>query len=253
MTAGDLKLTTLASAILLASVCINLFWLQEKSATSRIETRAVTARTFEATVGAALADAGKQQNVGPVIAPGASPPRGPVSKPNQTANATPLQPSANTASAGEIIRGVQRELNTRGYEAGQPDGVAGLVTRAAIMAYEYDYGLPLTAEATPDLLRRIVLGSSAAAATRHGANDVATDEAQAVARSVEQQLAGLGYTPGPIDGKLDERAARAIREFEVDQKLAESGRISGPLVSRLIRMQGTASIKPAAKTKSAQK
>jgi hypothetical protein len=31
--------------------------------------------------------------------------------------------------------------------------------------------------------------------------------------------------------------ARAIREFESDQKLTKSGHISGPLMSRLIRLQ----------------
>ena len=66
-------------------------------------------------------------------------------------------PSGNSA---EIIRGIQRELNGRGYDAGPPDGVVGLITRAAIMAYEHDYGLPLTATPSQDLLSRIVLGSA---------------------------------------------------------------------------------------------
>jgi len=46
----------------------------------------------------------------------------------------------------------------------------------------------------------------------------------------------LGYRPGRIDGQLTPETARAIREFEVDQTLTESGRVSGPLVVRLARL-----------------
>ena len=151
------------------------------------------------------------------------------------------------ANGAEIVRGIQRELDARGYEAGQPDGIAGLVTRAAIMAYEHDYGLALTATPSQELLSRIVLGSSAPPLPRGAADKIAAGEADSVALMVEQQLAVLGYTPGKADGKLDEHTSRAIREFEVDQKLAESGRISGPLVSRLLRLQASPAKVAAAK------
>ena len=85
---------------------------------------------------------------------------GPVSAP-QTAAVTPASASdAGDINSAEITRGIQRELNSRGYEAGQPDGVAGLVTRAAIYAYEYDNGLVLTGKPSDPLLSQIVLGSS---------------------------------------------------------------------------------------------
>ena len=101
---------------------------------------------------------------------------------------------------------MQRELNQRGYEAGQPDGVAGLVTRAAIMAYEHDFGLPVTATPGQDLLSRIVLGSSApSGAQRVTADQQASGEAESVTRSVKQQLMALGYTPGKADGQADEQ------------------------------------------------
>ena len=49
--------------------------------------------------------------------------------------------SAQTASE------VQRELKALGYAPGSSDGTADLKTQAAIMAFEYDNGLPMTAEA----------------------------------------------------------------------------------------------------------
>ncbi|MFN0218068.1 MAG: peptidoglycan-binding protein [Hyphomicrobium sp.] len=147
-------------------------------------------------------------------------------------------PAEAAGDDADVIRGVQRELNARTYEAGQPDGVAGLVTRAAVMAYEHDYHLPLTATPSQDVLSRIVLGSSASQASARAT--APTSEAQSVIRLVKQSLAALGYQPGRVDGALTAETARAIREFETDQRLAETGRISGPLMSRLLRLQGQA-------------
>ncbi len=250
MTAGDLKIASLAFAIVTATVGVNLLMLQEKRAgigvSAGIETSALKPRAAVQTGNSSSVSA-----LGPPLAAGAAPLR--VAPPKMAVSDT----GANVA---EIIRGIQRELDARGYEAGQPDGVAGLVTRAAIMAYEHDYGLALTATPSQELLSRIVLGSSAPPAERGAADKIAAGEADSVALMVEQQLAALGYTPGKADGRLDEHTSRAIREFEVDQKLAESGRISGPLVSRLLRLQSNpakvaaakAQVAPA-KTKAAQK
>ena len=224
MTAGDLRTTSVAMVALAATVALNLFALQDGPADAAVVRASMLPRSFEATVAAALND------LGPAAVPGSAVLRLQPPKP------TP-EMVANTA---EIIRGVQRELNTRGYEAGQPDGVAGLVTRAAIMAYEHDYGLPLTAMPTQELLSRIVLGSSQLAAHSAAADRIAAAEAEGVALSVEQQLTELGYKPGKADGKISDETAHAIRDFEVAQKLPASGRISGQLVSRLLRLQGIA-------------
>ncbi|MEQ1671587.1 MAG: peptidoglycan-binding domain-containing protein [Hyphomicrobium sp.] len=248
MTAGELKIASLAFAVMTATVAVNLLAMQDKRQGVMIETSAIAPKTFEAKVAAALGAAPSNGAVsdpagdlGPPLADGAA-----------ALKINPPKALAATTNAAEVIRGIQRELNTRGYEAGPPDGVAGLVTRAAIMAYEHDYGLPLTATPTQDLLSLIVLGSSAPQAVRTNNSKGLNAEAQSVIRSVEQQLAALGYTPGKgggqLNNKLNEHTARAIREFEADQKLAESGRISGPLVSRLLRLQGSP-----VKAKTAQK
>jgi peptidoglycan hydrolase-like protein with peptidoglycan-binding domain len=239
MTAGDFRIASLAFLGLTLTVAINLCFFQEKRRGAEIETSSLAPRSFDATVNAALSN-----DLGPPPAPGSAPLR--------------LQPPTviavdTTANPSEIIRGIQRELNARGYEAGQPDGVAGLVTRAAIMAYEHDYSLPLTALPNQDLLSRIVLGSSTPSAQRGVADKIGASEAEGVVLAVEQQLSALGYTPGKADGKLTEQTAQAIRKFEADQKLPESGRISGPLVSRLLRLQAQAGKAQPVKIKSAQK
>jgi peptidoglycan hydrolase-like protein with peptidoglycan-binding domain len=220
MTAGDSKLAGVAFALVTASVAVNLLAFQETRRGAAFETSAISHKPE-------FGDMGRAGLVGPGAGPAETP-----------AGALRVVPEGDTsASSAEIVRGIQRELNTRGYDAGQPDGVAGLVTRAAIMAYEFDYGFALTATPSQELLSRIVLGSSAPAANRPKGFGGVTGDAEGVVRMTEQALASLGYQPGKADGKISDQTARAIREFELDQKLPESGRVSGPLMSRLLRLQ----------------
>jgi peptidoglycan hydrolase-like protein with peptidoglycan-binding domain len=132
----------------------------------------------------------------------------------------------------DTIRAIQRELRQRGYGALVSDGRLRLATRAAIMAYEYDHGLPLTGQASEPLLARILFGG-APAADPAAAGKVRSAEAQEVVRSVQQWLAALGYQPGAPDGQLQAETIRAIREFEMDKGLVPKGRISAELVGQL--------------------
>mgnify|MGYP000268176642 CR=1 FL=1 len=126
--------------------------------------------------------------------------------------------SAKPASQQEVTRAVQRELQIRGYETGARDGVAGVMTRGAIMAYEHDHGLALTARPSQQLLKAIVLGE----AGKGKGVKAETAEAQDVIRSVQRSLAKLGYKAGPANGRLTPETARAIRAFEGDQALPET-------------------------------
>ncbi len=137
----------------------------------------------------------------------------------------------------DVTRAVQRELQIRGYETGAADGVAGMVTRAAIMGFEYDHGLALSGNPSQQLLKYILLGDQGTP-KRETVSGEQSAEAEAVIKSVQQSLARLGYRPGRASGRLTAETARAIREFEVDQALTESGRVSGPLVARLARLAG---------------
>lgn len=146
----------------------------------------------------------------------------------------------------ETIKAVQRELSTRGYGQLNQDGVPGLVTRAAIMAYEYDNRLVLTGEATERLLARLLLGPTGVVsdAPDPRAGQVRTAQAELVMRTVQQSLAALGYQTGKIDGKAGDEIARAIREFELDEGLKPTGRVSAEVFSRLGRVVASAKPKP---------
>ncbi|MGH8675485.1 MAG: peptidoglycan-binding domain-containing protein [Burkholderiales bacterium] len=138
----------------------------------------------------------------------------------------------------EVVRAVQRELQTRGYEVGSPDGMPGLITRAAIMAYEADRGLALTAEPSEPILQHILLGASKEHAKTAVPAPAPGPEAERVIRTVQQSLANLGYGLKSVDGRLGDQTSRSIREFEAHYGLQQTGRISGQLVARLARLAG---------------
>jgi peptidoglycan hydrolase-like protein with peptidoglycan-binding domain len=135
------------------------------------------------------------------------------------------------------IRAVQTELARRGYEPGPADGAAGMVTRAAVMAYEHDQGLPLTADPSPEVLAHLRHGTSAPGAAIGLEADAlrTTGQAELVIRTVQQSLSHLGYLAATPDGLATDDTVRAIREFEMDIGLIPSGRISGPLLGHLSR------------------
>ena len=133
------------------------------------------------------------------------------------------------------VRAIQRELSSRGYLAGQIDGVAGLMTRAAIMAFEYDQGLELTATPTQSLLHHILLGQRASGPVRRNPASRYHPNVKRVVVAVQGRLAALGYLRGGTHGTLSETTARAIREFELDHGLIATGRVSGQLVAALAR------------------
>jgi peptidoglycan hydrolase-like protein with peptidoglycan-binding domain len=139
----------------------------------------------------------------------------------------------------DLVRHVQNELAARGYAPGPADGDAGLLTRAAILAFEHDRGLPATAEATDALLLalRTPAGSRRPAA---GANWGSPSRAAiGTVRTVQQNLIAAGYLTGAASGHFDARTTAAIRAFEAANDLLPTGRISAPLVAKLQRA-GTA-------------
>jgi hypothetical protein len=146
--------------------------------------------------------------------------------------------------SAETIRAVQRELKARGYGPVTLDGVPGLATRAAIMAFESDNALPLTGEASETVLKRILLGVSAAGPEDAAALTPPSPRATEVIRAVQNWLTQLGYQPGPTDGGFSSETASAIRFFEMDKGLVPKGRISAELVTRLA---DAAPLKPASR------
>ncbi|MFM2423011.1 MAG: hypothetical protein RL291_1541 [Pseudomonadota bacterium] len=136
-----------------------------------------------------------------------------------------------------IIRALKRALNERGYGPLNAEPTTGLLTRSAILAFEFDNGLPLNGEATEVLLARMASLSKPDATTRANLK-AATPAAEAVVRHVQHKLHALGYLEGRIDGRLGDAMQTAIRRFEADQKLEPKGRIGVDVVTRLEAIAG---------------
>ena len=152
---------------------------------------------------------------------------------SETTGTTALGPSTSATDNDidvDVVRAVQRELAHRGYESGPADGLVHAITRAAVMAYEHDHGLPLTGQPSEHLLKTILFGVPADAAKGDGREP--QPAAQEVIRSVQDSLASLGY-PIKIDGRMGEETARSIRAFEAQHGLTPSGRVSGALLLKL--------------------
>lgn len=187
----------------------------------------------------------RPENIAPAKAEAERPQRLALVPPQAAIRLARLKPDAASADAmpdtpdaegnPETIRAVQRELQQLGYGPLQVDGVPGLLTRAAIMAFEHDNRLGLTGEATETLLKRLLLGASGEKPAANEAGRIRSQQAEIVLRTVQQSLAALGYQPGKVDGRSGEETERAIREFEMDHGLDPTGRVSAELFSRLAK------------------
>jgi peptidoglycan hydrolase-like protein with peptidoglycan-binding domain len=220
MDTREARIGLTAFALLLAALGVNMLVMQQAAAPSgNSKSRVERSQT-------AAADKGRRGT------PAATAPTA------GTAGGLTRAPVAADSEGAETIRAIQRELQAKGYETGSTDGMPGLMTRAAIMAYEHDNRLPLTAEPNEDTLRRILLGASAGEGEPRGGSPTVKPGAEAVIRTVQQTLSGLGYNTGKVDGRLGEDTQRAIRDFEIDNRMPETGRISGTMIARLARAAG---------------
>lgn len=136
----------------------------------------------------------------------------------------------------ELERAIARELKFKGYETGVATGAGRAeIFSAAIMAYEYDHGLPLTGRSSEGLFRALVFGAPARRRDSAEQVQIGHTAAEHIVRQARQLLAKLGYYAGKADGDADQSMRRAILEFERDNGLAATGRISGPLMVVLAR------------------
>ncbi len=143
----------------------------------------------------------------------------------------------NSDNKVETTRAIQRELTRLGYMPGPADGTSGLMTRAAIMAFEFDNGLDVNGRSDPDLLKMLLFGLPGSMPVRNkNARLEMSKDAVRVVSTVQQTLQQLGYNVGKIDGEMGSSTKRAIRDFESDHNLVETGRVSGRLVAKMVSL-----------------
>ncbi len=152
------------------------------------------------------------------------------SRPEAATQASATPPAGTSSLRPEVRQGVIRELYTRGYLSGTEADAGPLVIECAILAFEHDHGLPLTAEASEGVLQGLILGT----AGRPSRLDAPpSPNATRVMDAIGRKLSRLGYPMQSGHGGRD--LAAAIRNFERDTKLAETGRISATLMQAMNR------------------
>ena len=140
------------------------------------------------------------------------------------------------AEQTNIVAKIQDGLSKLGYHPGTPDGIAGPTTRAAIMAYEFDRGLPQTGIADAEIWE--VIKGAKRAPERATSTQILAKNSQELVLALQKALTKLGYNTGKADGVIGPLTRKRIRSFERDQKMSVTGRISGKLIDAINKAQG---------------
>ena len=137
----------------------------------------------------------------------------------ERAGAAPL----DVGTYGEEVRQLQRALRELGYFNGDPDGVYGDATAAAVRRFQLANGLEVTGMADGALTLRLYcelpidwenfLRGSAAEAGDSGAK----------VYTLQYWLRRKGYFEGECTGRYGEDTQRAVRQFQSDVGLETSG------------------------------
>ncbi len=158
-----------------------------------------------------------------------------ISKEKTIKNEAVEEEEDSPAVTAELVKAIQRELKTKGYSPGHLDGAPGLETRAAILAFEYDMGLPLTATPSEAVLRKIIFNFPDKN-KKSGARSATTSTSRHVVKLVQRMLQSLGYAAGKINGVISKDTQLAIKEFEVNRNMKTTGRVSGRLIQELMKV-----------------
>ena len=140
-----------------------------------------------------------------------------------------------------VVHDLQAELTELKFYDGEVDGLIGPKTRQAIVAYQKANGLASSGEPTERLLDKIRFNrrvAEVAAAPEPVVQEPPQTKVDKDVQLVQSGLAELGYSPGPVDGVLGEQTRQAIRKFEQDRQLVETGRVSPILLRELRKITG---------------
>lgn len=131
----------------------------------------------------------------------------------------------------DVVTGIQQQLSALGTYSGKVDGLLGPQTRDAISSYQRSNELRVDGEPSEGLLDHMRLN-------RRIARIAMTTVADPRIQLVQSGLSELGYSPGPVDGIVGEQTRDAIRKFQRDRRLPESGQISSALMDELRKVTG---------------
>jgi tetratricopeptide (TPR) repeat protein len=130
---------------------------------------------------------------------------------NETGRAPAAGPYPRTVpeTREALVREVQFELASRGYEVGDLDGLAGRETRAAVEAWQRDSGSVVDGRIDRPLLAQL----ERRAFIRMPFLSMALGRSPSMIASAQLELGRAGYYRGPVDGVLNPATRIAIRDY----------------------------------------
>jgi hypothetical protein len=141
-------------------------------------------------------------------------------------------PAAEAAPSPRVAA-AQVALRERGLYPGPVDGIAGPLTRRAVLRFQAGRGLVADGRIGPQTRRALgVLGVPLLGRRELWAGRVGWDVS-----SLEFRLRRFGLPAGALDGRFDTRTAAALRRFQRARGLAADG-IAGPQTFRALLRPG---------------
>jgi peptidoglycan hydrolase-like protein with peptidoglycan-binding domain len=119
-----------------------------------------------------------------------------------------------------VVRALQRQLARLGFGPGPIDGRYGPLTAQAVDRFQGAVGLTVDAIAGPRTLR--ALSAMPTDSVLPGAGYQQAEGSQRV-RALQRGLAGLGFAPGPIDGRYGPLTTLAVDRFQHSRGLTMDG------------------------------
>ena len=134
-----------------------------------------------------------------------------------------------------MIRRAQRKLDRLGYDAGSADGDMGWKTRNAVRKFQADQGIAVNGQVDRELLDAMnaVLQAKADTGNSNNGGKDDKDADRATVAKIESALNRQGYNAGIEDGRIDDQARAAIRQYQQDWGLSANGRASAELLAHI--------------------
>ena len=143
------------------------------------------------------------------------------------------EPVSNVAQfpsdSKQTLREIQQNLTDLGYAPGAADGVMGKRTRQAIYEYQRAAGLRVDGVASTELLASLREHRAAYGVPERNTAALSSNEV----REIQRRLNELGYTSGPVDGRVSPGTESAIYAYQRESGLTADGRPTRELLMSL--------------------
>ena len=139
------------------------------------------------------------------------------------AGAYAQMPPLETGSTSSDVLVMQKKLKEYGYFAGEPDGAFGDTTRLAVETFQMANGLPVTGAADGAVLMRLMADSPISWSAFLAEMSAVPGDSGLNVYVLQKKLMQLGVYDGGCTGSYGELTERAVREYQRQSGLDETG------------------------------